>query len=112
VSAIVSTHVLDLARGVPAAGIEIVLSWIDGETRTPLARAVTNDDGRTDPMLAPGLQSGTFELVFAVGPYFAATGTASFFEAIPVRFHIDEGSERYHVPLLLSPWGYSTYRGS
>jgi 5-hydroxyisourate hydrolase len=112
VSTMVSTHVLDLARGIPAAGIEIVLTWIDGETRTPLARAVTNDDGRTDPMLAPGLRTGTFELVFGVGAYFAATGTSSFFDVIPVRFQIDEHSERYHVPLLLSPWGYSTYRGS
>jgi 5-hydroxyisourate hydrolase len=112
VSATLSTHVLDVARGVPAGGIGIALYTIDGETRTPIARAVTNDDGRTDAPLAIGLPSGTYELVFAVAPYFARAGIPSFFDAIPVRFRIDEKSGHYHLPLLLSPWGYSTYRGS
>lgn len=111
-SATLSTHVLDIARGVPGGGIEIVLYAIDGETRTELARAVTNDDGRTDAPVGSGLRSGTYELVFTVATYLAGTGATSFFDAIPVRFRIDERSERYHVPLLLSPWGYSTYRGS
>lgn len=111
-STVLSTHVLDLARGVPAAGVRIELFAIDGENRTPVAAAHTNADGRTDAPLANGLSAGIYELVFAVGSYFARSGTASFFETIPVRFRVDEGAERYHVPLLVSPWGYSTYRGS
>jgi 5-hydroxyisourate hydrolase len=111
VSARLSTHVLDTARGVPAAAIDIVLHRVEGEERTVVARAVTNNDGRTDAPLATALPAGTYELVFAVGPYFARTGTPSLYDAIPVRFRIAEGG-RYHIPLLLSPWGYSTYRGS
>ncbi|HYZ16625.1 MAG TPA: hydroxyisourate hydrolase [Candidatus Acidoferrum sp.] len=110
-SATLSTHVLDIARGVPAAGIEIVLYAIDGERRTVVTRTVTDDDGRTGA-LASGLHSGMYELVFAVAAYFGGTATPSLFDTIPVRFRIDEHNERYHVPLLLSPWGYSTYRGS
>jgi 5-hydroxyisourate hydrolase len=112
VSATLSTHVLDLARGTPAAGVAIVLYALDGETRTPLGSAITNADGRTDAPLAADLGTGTYELVFAVGAYFARGATASFFEAIPIRFRIDAAEGHYHVPLLLSPWGYSTYRGS
>jgi 5-hydroxyisourate hydrolase len=112
VSATLSTHVLDLARGVPAAGVALALYALDGETRTQLGSAITNADGRTDAPLAANLSTGTYELVFQVGAYFAQTGSRSFFEAIPIRFRIDAAEGRYHVPLLLSPWGYSTYRGS
>jgi 5-hydroxyisourate hydrolase len=106
-----STHVLDIARGVPAAGVAIELCRIEDDVRTVVVRAVTNNDGRTDAPLATALPAGIYELVFGVGPYFARTGTPSLYDAIPVRFRVDEGG-RYHIPLLLSPWGYSTYRGS
>jgi 5-hydroxyisourate hydrolase len=112
VSATLSTHVLDQSRGVPAAGIALTLYALEGDARTALASAVTNADGRTDAPLATGLTPGDYELVFEVGAYFARSGTATFFETIPIRFRIDASAARYHVPLLLSPWGYSTYRGS
>ena len=109
--ATVSTHVLDIARGMPAAGISVGLFALDIE-RKLLNVAVTNRDGRTDEPLATDLAPGSYELVFAVMDYFVQLGVASLFDAIPVRFRIDDVAARYHVPLLLSPWGYSTYRGS
>jgi 5-hydroxyisourate hydrolase len=111
VNARLSTHVLDTARGVPAAGIAIQLCRIEGEERTMVTRAVTNNDGRTDAPLATALPAGTYDLIFEVGPYFARTDTPSLYDEISVRFRIAAGG-RYHIPLLLSPWGYSTYRGS
>jgi len=110
-SATLSTHVLDTARGVPAAGVTIVLYGLSGEHRTELARATTNSDGRTDAPIGTDLPVGTYELVFAAGPYFAQLGTSTFFDLVPIRFIIG-GAAKYHVPLLLSPWSYSTYRGS
>ncbi|HZX68263.1 MAG TPA: hydroxyisourate hydrolase [Candidatus Elarobacter sp.] len=108
--ATVSTHVLDTARGTPAAGISVGLFALDGE-RKLLNVALTNHDGRTDAPLATDLAPGSYEVVFAVMDYFVQLGVTSLFDEIPVRFRID-GSGRYHMPLLLSPWGYSTYRGS
>jgi 5-hydroxyisourate hydrolase len=107
-----STHVLDLARGVPAAGIAITLFALDGQTRTAIAQATTNADGRTDTPLATSLPAGSYELIFSVGPYFARTTTSAFYDDLAVRFSLTPDGGRYHVPLLLSPWGYSTYRGS
>jgi 5-hydroxyisourate hydrolase len=109
-SATLSTHVLDTARGKPAAMIPVALFALDGERRE-LAHAVTDPDGRTGPFSAT-LEPGYYELVFEVGEYFAGHGVETFFYEIPIRFHIRESGGRYHVPLLLSPWGYSTYRGS
>jgi 5-hydroxyisourate hydrolase len=109
--ATVSTHVLDTARGTPAAGISVGLFALDGE-RTLLNVAVTNHDGRTDEPLGTDLGPGSYELVFAVMDYFVRGANEAFFTEIPIRFRIDDGGGRYHVPLLLSPWGYSTYRGS
>jgi 5-hydroxyisourate hydrolase len=108
--ATVSTHVLDTARGTPAAGISVGLFALDGE-RKLLNVALTNHDGRTDAPLATDLAPGSYEVVFAVMDYFVQLGVTSLFDEIPVRFRID-GSGPYHMPLLLSPWGYSTYRGS
>lgn len=104
-----STHVLDLARGVPAAGVRIDLYRLDGDARTHLRSAITNADGRTDePLLtADALPTGTYELIFHAGDYLQTT---AFLNQIPIRFQVSGGS--YHVPLLLSPYGYSTYRGS
>jgi 5-hydroxyisourate hydrolase len=108
-----TTHVLDVAQGRPAHGVRIEL-WRD-EVR--IAAAVTNDDGRTDaPLVAPGsLEVGVYELRFAVGAYFAGTATTvdpPFLDVVPVRFGIADARADHHVPLLVTPWSYSTYRGS
>ncbi len=111
-----TTHVLDTANGCPAAGVAVRLYTLSGE-RTLLASAETNSDGRTDePLLdAAGLVSGEYELEFDVGAYFASRGAASasrpFLGTVVIRCGLESG-EHYHVPLLASPWSYSTYRGS
>jgi 5-hydroxyisourate hydrolase len=111
-AATLSTHVLDTARGKPAEGVLIGLFALEGGRRRHVVTATTNADGRTDAPLASDLAPGAYELLFSVANYFARDGTASFFDAIPVRFHVTESGGHYHVPLLLSPWAYSTYRGS
>jgi 2-oxo-4-hydroxy-4-carboxy-5-ureidoimidazoline decarboxylase len=111
-----STHVLDTARGRPAAGMAIELFEIDGETAIRLAVAVTNADGRTDvPLLPCGpLPIGLYELRFHVGPFYAGVveDEPAFLGVVPVRFGVAEAEGHYHVPLLVSPGAYSTYRGS
>ena len=113
-----TTHVLDTARGCPAEGIEIVLSRIDATGRHPVARSRTNADGRTDaPILAAAdFATGCYELVFHVGAYLRQSGQVAaeplFLDEIPIRFGMNDAGAHYHVPLLLSPYGYSTYRGS
>ena len=112
-----TTHVLDTARGCPAEGLKIGLYRISGETRTHLRSLVTNDDGRTDEKILPEdeFQKGTYELVFHAGGYLDALGVAAedprFLDIVPLRFGMSE-EVHYHVPLLLSPFGYATYRGS
>ena len=108
-SAKLSTHVLDTTSGRPAAGMKIEL-WMH-PARTLLKTAVTNADGRTDqPMLsADEMRAGDYELVFFVGDYF---GEREFLDCVPVRFTIADAAVGHHVPLLCSPWAYSTYRGS
>jgi 5-hydroxyisourate hydrolase len=107
VSGFLTTHVLDTAAGRPAAGVAVELTRGSELLRT----TVTNADGRTDePLVAPGeLEPGEYELVFAVGDYF---GVSAFLDRVPVRFRIADPDQHYHVPLLVSPWSYSTYRGS
>lgn len=113
-----STHVLDTASGKPAAGIAIELRRLaDDGTGETIASAVTNADGRTDAPLLAGeaLTAGTYELVFAIGPYFAEAGLTTgqpFLDRVPVRFGVSDPEAKYHVPLLITPWSYSTYRGS
>jgi len=113
-----STHVLDTAHGCPAAGLSIELWSLAGEARKLLKTATTNADGRTDaPLLAADeLRAGLYEVVFHVGDYFASRGVAlaepRFLDQVPVRFSIADATASYHVPLLVSPWSYSTYRGS
>ena len=110
-----STHVLDTARGQPAQGIPVELLEVGGATPQSLARSVTNADGRTDAPLLSGapLRIGTYELRFSVGAYFGAPEDAPpFLDLIPLRFAISEPEAHYHVPLLVSPGAYSTYRGS
>lgn len=106
-----TTHVLDTAQGRPGAGIAIELYRIEGESGTLVASAKTNRDGRTDAPLLEGekLRAGTYQLVFHVGAYFKSQG---FLDVVPIRFLIADAGAHYHVPLLCSPWSYSTYRGS
>jgi 5-hydroxyisourate hydrolase len=112
-----TTHVLDTARGKPGAGIRVELFALDGERRL-LAGAETNADGRCDGPLAEGsaFGPGRYELVFHAGAYFAASGEASadppFLDQVVIRFGVADADQHYHVPLLLSPYGYTTYRGS
>jgi 5-hydroxyisourate hydrolase len=113
-----STHVLDTVNGRPAAGVSLALFRLSGESREPVVQTATNADGRTDAPLMTGqaFQPGSYELVFQVGAYFRSIGTAAadppFLDAVPIRFQIADPDGHYHVPLLVSPWSYSTYRGS
>ena len=112
-----TTHVLDTARGVPAAGLRIELYRLE-DARAFLCEMVTNADGRTDAPILPenDFRTGSYELVFHAGAYLDASGAAPenprFLNDIPIRFGISDAGAHYHVPLLLSPFGYSTYRGS
>jgi 5-hydroxyisourate hydrolase len=113
-----TTHVLDTARGRPAPGMEIELWFLQGEDRKHLKTVHTDDDGRTgEPLLeAEELLPGAYELVFSVGAYFAGqpveVSAPPFLDRVPVRFGVADAEAHYHVPLLVSPWSYSTYRGS
>ena len=111
-----STHVLDTARGRPAAGLTLTL-WALEESRRHLGTFTTNADGRTDAPLLSGdaFRAGRYELEFAAGDYlrqYFPLPDPSFLGVIPVRFGVDDPDIKLHVPLLLSPYGYSTYRGS
>jgi 5-hydroxyisourate hydrolase len=112
-----TTHVLDTASGCPGAGIVVTVYRLDGGRRE-IARTVTNDDGRCDRPLLEGdaLQAGKYEIVFAAGDYFRAQGLdlpePPFVDEVALRFGIASTDQHYHVPLLVSPWSYSTYRGS
>ena len=114
----VSTHVLDTVLGKPAAGVAISLHEIGESGTATVVSTVTNHDGRTDAPLISGmpLRIGTYELRFHIGAYFARTGAAvgspPFLDMVPIRFSIAEPEGHYHVPLLVSPWTYTTYRGS
>jgi 5-hydroxyisourate hydrolase len=110
----ITSHVLDTARGRPARQLKLTLARMDatGTWRT-LAERLTNDDGRVTDLLAPGtLEVGTHRLIFDTGAYFRANAEQVFYPEVVVVFSIESTSEHYHVPLLLSPFGYSTYRGS
>ncbi|WP_460275204.1 hydroxyisourate hydrolase [Celeribacter sp. ULVN23_4] len=117
-SGFLTTHVLDTAKGLPAEGIEIALYRVSGNSHKKIATAVTNADGRTDtPILPAGkFKVGIYELIFFAGDYLRRTGQVSeeplFLDQIPLRFGINDAESHYHVPLLLSPYSYSTYRGS
>ncbi len=106
-----TTHVLDTMRGCPARDMQVELWAIGGDAPNLLKSVRTNSDGRTDaPLLDAGeMLAGNYELIFFVGDYF---GERKFLDRVPVRFVISDAAAKYHVPLLVSPWAYSTYRGS
>ena len=114
-SGFLTTHVLDTARGRPAAGLTLELFKINGDGRSALKTTRTNDDGRTDePLLKEDeFGRGVYEIVFRVGEYFGEeAGSPPFLDEVPIRFGVSDPEAHYHVPLLTSPWSYSTYRGS
>jgi 5-hydroxyisourate hydrolase len=106
-----TTHVLDTANGRPGAGIAVELYRLENEVGTLVAKATTNRDGRTQAPLLEGkeFRTGTYQLVFHIGAYFKSQG---FLDVVPIRFEIADAAGHYHVPLLCSPWSYTTYRGS
>ena len=114
-----STHVLDTMHGCPAAGMQVELSALQGDTASLLKRVTLNADGRSPdgPLLQDGeLKNGSYRLVFDVAAYFKARGVAlpepNFLGRVTLEFGVADASRHYHVPLLVSPWSYSTYRGS
>ncbi len=110
----ITTHVLDTARGLPAAGVPVVLERVrGGEAAEELGRGVTDADGRLRTLLGErALEAGTYRLRFDTSAYFADQGEEGFYPEVSVLFEIRDPSKHHHVPLLLSPYGYSTYRGS
>ncbi|HEX8591869.1 MAG TPA: hydroxyisourate hydrolase [Pseudomonas sp.] len=113
-----TTHVLDAAHGCPGSAIKVELYRVEGERLDQVASTVTNRDGRCDAPLLQGqdYRSGVYQLHFHAGDYYRARGTElpapAFLDVVVLRFGIDAGQEHYHVPLLISPYSYSTYRGS
>ena len=111
----ITTHVLDTSRGLPASGMRVVLEWQDRrECWHVLQHRTTNADGRAHELWPLGrqLDPGLYRLTFDTGSYFQAHGVRAFFPHVMVVFEVEDTSRHYHVPLLLSPYGYSTYRGS
>jgi 5-hydroxyisourate hydrolase len=111
----ISTHVLDTALGRPAAGVPVVLERLtEGDRAIVVSSAVTDADGRVRELIPSGtpLAAGTYRLIFETGVYFNAAGVEVFYPHVPVVFTVHDAKQHHHVPLLLSPYGYSTYRGS
>ena len=109
----ITTHVLDTATGSPAAGMAISLFRLEGEEYVPLVVAQTNDDGRVPGFTADiKISAGKYRMIFDTGPYHEKQGVDSFYPEVQVHFAIANPEQHYHVPLLISPFGFSTYRGS
>jgi 5-hydroxyisourate hydrolase len=113
-----TTHVLDTAQGIPAAGVPVMVHRVSGSERVTVAQAVTNAQGRIDTPLLTGeaFTAGTYELAFEVEAYFrhqpVVLASPPYLDIVTLRFTVADAREHYHVPLLVSPWSYSTYRGS
>jgi 5-hydroxyisourate hydrolase len=111
----ITTHILDTALGKPAAGVLVMLSVRDGAEWRQLGQAQTDTDGRVRgfvPPSAAALSAGSYRLTFETAAYFRAASRPAFFERVTLEFHVDSAGEHFHVPLLLTPFGYTTYRGS
>jgi 5-hydroxyisourate hydrolase len=108
----VTSHVLDTAAGRPAPGIAVRLERSDGGSYTPVASATTDADGRVRDWLPDGVPAGRYRLVFETGPWFRAEGRSTLYPEVVIHFEVEAAASHYHLPLLLSPFGYSTYRGS
>ncbi|MFE7408054.1 hydroxyisourate hydrolase [Isoptericola sp. NPDC057559] len=108
----ITTHVLDAVSGLPAAGVAVSLWRVGADTAERLADATTDADGRVKDLGPGALEPGTYRVTFATGEYFAAQGTPTFYPSITIDFTVEAGRDHYHVPCLLSPFAYSTYRGS
>ncbi|WP_127792720.1 hydroxyisourate hydrolase [Agromyces sp. LHK192] len=108
----ITTHVLDATKGLPAAGIGVELSQRDGDDWTRLAQGVTDADGRITDLGPESVPAGEYRLRFETGAWFQAQDVAAFHPEIQLAFVVDDEARHYHVPILLSPFAYSTYRGS
>lgn len=110
----ITTHVLDTSAGSPAAGVPVRLEMRRGDAWEPIGYGTTDDDGRLRDLLPDGQASGpaTYRMRFDTASYFAARGVRGFYPEVTIEFEVIDAGEHYHVPLLLSPFGYSTYRGS
>ncbi|WP_438387077.1 hydroxyisourate hydrolase [Actinopolyspora saharensis] len=108
----VTTHVLDSSRGLPAAGIAVALERATDNGWSRVGEAVTDDDGRVGQLGPSRLDAGTYRLTFETGDYFRRLNVDSFYPQVQIAFHLADPEQHYHVPLLLSPFAYSTYRGS
>ncbi|MFT4769006.1 MAG: 5-hydroxyisourate hydrolase [Glaciecola sp.] len=110
----ITTHILDTARGQPAQSVPLALYQLNGEDWIELSAGVTNHDGRVAGLLDSGrrLPAGTYRMHFSTGEYFSGLGQTVFYPYVDVVFNLDSSGEHYHIPLLLSPFSYSTYRGS
>jgi 5-hydroxyisourate hydrolase len=108
----ISTHVLDTSRGSPAAGVTVVLERAVDSAWQRVGRGTTDADGRVSDLLPSAPSDGRYRLTFETGAYFRAVGDAGFYPEVSVTFEVSTGDDHYHVPLLLSPFGYTTYRGS
>lgn len=110
----ITSHVLDTALGQPAAGIAIQLTFVDGDRQTLVGKGTTDADGRVSEGLiqVSQFQPGTYRIQFDVEAYFAASNTQCFYPDVTITFKVSPGQSHYHIPLLVSPFGYTTYRGS
>jgi 5-hydroxyisourate hydrolase len=108
----ISTHILDTTKGKPARGVGVSLELLEGTTWQRIAQGVTNEDGRVKPLLDVIPKEGTYRIHFEVAGYFHQQGVDAFFPSVTIEFSVRAIGEHYHVPLLLNPFGYSTYRGS
>ena len=110
----ITTHVLNIATGQPAVGIAVKLKRLDGALARAIGKSATDADGRVRDLLPPGthLEVGDYQLEFETGSYFSAHKVECFYPTVRIRFTVRDPAQHYHVPLLLSPFGYSTYRGS
>lgn len=109
----ITTHILDTTLGKPARGVPISLERLHGDAWKRIGEGATDDDGRLKTITPPGpVEPGTYRIRFDTKHYFNATGTQGFYPYVEVVFDIVDGAAHYHVPLLINPWGYSTYRGS